>query len=165
MSQYCYNLSAQDSYHDENDPLEPDLSRLLRDYQYPSRQTTFDLQKDTIHLLPTYHESEVWCAVCETSAHLTDDYPIVPTFKEVLYGESSNTHTHTTMMECITRTMRKTTIRTLIHITLIRTFIQTSNGRMILKPNHRSLPFPSLNHFKQMKGLHSTHINPLRGVL
>lgn len=86
MSQYYYNMSAQDTYHDENDHLEPDLSRPLRDYLYPPMQTTFDLQLDTIHLLPTYHEIEVWFSVCETSAHLMDDCHIIPTSKEVLYG-------------------------------------------------------------------------------
>jgi len=94
MSQYYYNPSAQDTYHDENDLFEFDLSRPLKDYPYPPRQTTFDLQPNTINSLPTYHEAEVWCVVCETSAHLTDDCPIIPAFKEVLYGQSSNTHTH-----------------------------------------------------------------------
>ena len=54
MSQFYYNLPAQNTYHDENNPFEFDLSRPLKDYPYPPRQTTFDFQSDTIHLLPTY---------------------------------------------------------------------------------------------------------------
>ena len=68
MSQSYYNLSAQDTYHDDNDPFEFDLSRPLKDYPYPPRKTTFDLQPDTINLLPTYHEIEVWCVVCDFSS-------------------------------------------------------------------------------------------------
>ena len=67
------------------------------------------------------------------------------------------THTHTSMKECITRTMRKTTIRTLMHITLICTFIQISHGEMI--PHHHSrIPI------SQIKG-HLMHISLLIGDL
>ena len=107
-------------------------------------------------MLPTYHEIKVWCAVCETSIHLTDDCPIILVFKEVLYGQSNNTHT--TMRECITKTMRKTTIRTLMHITLIRTLIQISYGEMILHLNSHF--YHSRNPISQIKG-HQMHINLL----
>ena len=70
----------------------------------------------------------------------------------------THTHTHTSMRECITRTMRKTTIRTLMHITLIRTFTRISHGEMILHLNshfhHSRIPI------NQIKG-HLMHISLL----
>lgn len=34
------------------------------------------------------HEVEVLCVVCETNGHMTKDFPTIPTFKEVLYGQA-----------------------------------------------------------------------------
>lgn len=87
MSQYFYDMSAH-GYHDEQYPFKPNMSRPLKDYIDPLRQTTFEPSSST------YQQNEVWCAVCENSTHLTDDCPIIPAFKKVLYEQYNDTHTH-----------------------------------------------------------------------
>jgi len=71
MSQHNENMPvAHGGDHSDQDPLEPDAFRPLREYLHPPRQTTpscivlpvnhhrFNFKLDTIQLLPTFHGME-----------------------------------------------------------------------------------------------------------
>ena len=40
------------------------------------------------------NQVEVKCVVCETIDHVTNECPTLLAFKEVLYGQTNNNHSH-----------------------------------------------------------------------
>ena len=67
----------------ESDDLNARVSALTRKLESMEMKKTHSV-----------NEVEVRCSVCDNSNHKTDDCPTLPAFKEVLYGQTNNSHTH-----------------------------------------------------------------------